>query len=151
MMKNKDLKLGMLWDLKHCTCNSSAVIHLSPVLLLDQIQVGIRWCLQDQMDFFPILQTLTDPVEVLQRSIAIQVLHPVGTHTDSLLQTTIFTKLIRLPFTFSVNSNTLALDVLQHLTYLPHTRSTKSASHMFSGMSSNPRLFAILVKKAANT
>lgn len=56
------------------TCNSSAVIHLGPVLLLDQIQIRIRWCLQNQVDLFTILQTLTDPIKVLQWFIPVQVL-----------------------------------------------------------------------------
>lgn len=53
------------------TCNSSAVIHLGPVILLDQFQIRIRRCLQNQVDLLTILQTLTDPVKVLQRSLSI--------------------------------------------------------------------------------
>lgn len=63
------------------TCDSGAVVHLCPVLLLNLIQLGIRWRLQNQVDFLPVLQTLTDPVEVVQWFLPVQVLLPAWTNT----------------------------------------------------------------------
>lgn len=56
------------------TCNSCAVVHLGPVLLLDQIQLGLRRSLQNQVDLLSVLQGLTDPVKALQSSLSIQIL-----------------------------------------------------------------------------
>lgn len=61
------------------TRNSGTVIHLSPVLLLYQVQVRIRGCLQNQVNFLPVFYTLADPVEVLQRFVPIQILLPACT------------------------------------------------------------------------
>lgn len=63
------------------TRNSGTVVHLSPVLLLDQVQVRIRGRFQNQMNLLPILQTLSDPVEALQRVVPVQILLPASTHT----------------------------------------------------------------------
>lgn len=56
------------------TCDACAVIHLGPVLPLDQIQLRIRRSLQNQVDLLAVLEGLTDPVEALQGFLSIQIL-----------------------------------------------------------------------------
>ena len=58
------------------TGHSGAVVHLGPVLLLDLVQIHIGGFLQNQVDLLPILQTPSDPAEVLQGSVPVQVLLP---------------------------------------------------------------------------